>query len=98
MTSSEKNNKPVANPLIVCREESDKWAMLFDPDTGEVFSIDPVGVCIWKLLDGKHNADEISCEIKEAFTDVPEDAGKHVEEFIKNLINRGLAGQEVITK
>ena len=26
--------KPVANPLLVLREEFDDWAILFDPDRG----------------------------------------------------------------
>jgi hypothetical protein len=44
---------PVANPLIVLREEFDDWAILFDPDTGNAFGLNPTGVFIWKLLDGK---------------------------------------------
>jgi hypothetical protein len=31
-TVEQKN--PIANPLIVLREEFDDWAILFDPDTG----------------------------------------------------------------
>jgi hypothetical protein len=31
-TVEQKN--PVANPLIMLREEVDDWAILFDPDTG----------------------------------------------------------------
>ena len=42
---------PVANPLIVLREEFDDWAILFDPDTGSAVGINPVGVAIWKVLD-----------------------------------------------
>ena len=38
------NDKPVVNPLIVLRIEFDDWAILFDPDTGEGFTINPVGV------------------------------------------------------
>ena len=31
--------KPIANPLIVLREEFDDWAILFDPDTGDAFGL-----------------------------------------------------------
>ena len=37
---------PVANPSIVFREELDDWALLFDPDTGEAYGINPVGAYI----------------------------------------------------
>ncbi len=34
---------PVANPSVVLREEFDNRAILFDPDTGDAFGINPVG-------------------------------------------------------
>ena len=36
-------DKPVANPLIVLREEFDDWAILFDPDTGNAFGLQSSG-------------------------------------------------------
>ena len=30
-------DNPIANPLIVLREEFDDWAILFDPDTGDAY-------------------------------------------------------------
>ena len=54
------NNKPVANPLVVLREEFDDWAVLFDPDTGNAFGLSPVGVFVWKLLDGCERATKMS--------------------------------------
>jgi len=41
-----KYDKLNANPGVVLREEFDDWAVLFDPDTGESFAVDPVGVFI----------------------------------------------------
>ena len=38
---------PVANPLIVLREEFDDWAVLFNPDTGAAAGINSMGVAIW---------------------------------------------------
>jgi SynChlorMet cassette protein ScmD len=56
----EKNKeKPIANPSVVLREEFDDWAVLFDPETGAAFGLNPKGVCIWKLLDGERTLDEI---------------------------------------
>ena len=48
----EPHDKPIANPLVVLREEFDDWAILFDPDTGNAFGLNPTGVYLWKLLDG----------------------------------------------
>ena len=36
------SDKPVANSLVVLREEFDDWAVLFDPDTGSGFGINPM--------------------------------------------------------
>jgi SynChlorMet cassette protein ScmD len=85
---------PMANPMIVLREEFDDWAILFDPDTGDTFGLNPVSVFIWKKLDGKHTVPEIVAELKSACEDVPEDADFHVQSFIDDLLARGFAGQE----
>lgn len=88
---------PIANPLIVLREEFDDWAILFDPDTGNAFGLNPTGVFIWKLLDGKHNTEDIVSRLREEADDVPEDAGEHARQFIASLEQQGLVGYEVQT-
>ena len=85
------NRNVTANPLIVLREEFDDWALLFDPDTGNRFCINPVGVLIWKRLDGRHAVDEIVEKIRDAADDVPCDVHVHVREFIENAVRFGLA-------
>lgn len=88
-------NKPVANPGLVLREEFDDWAILFDPDTGDGFGLNPVSVFIWKLLDGRHSEEEILRELSSTFDDVPEDADAHLAEFVQDLAKRGFVGYEV---
>ena len=88
---------PVANPLIVLREEFDDWAILFDPDTGNAFGLNPTGVFIWKLLDGKHGADDIAVKLREEADEVPDDAPEHIRQFIGSLEQQGLVGYEVQT-
>ncbi len=88
-------NKPIANPLVVLREEFDDWAVLFDPDTGETYGLDPVGVFIWKLLDGNNDIPEILEKLRQACEGgIPEEAPDHLSEFIEDLTNRGLAGYQ----
>lgn len=87
-------NKPVANPLVVLREEFDDWAVLFDPDTGNAFGLNPVGVFIWKRLDGKHTANTILEELRQNCEDMPGEAEAHLKDFIQNLVEQGLVGYE----
>ena len=91
---SEKSNV-VANSLIVLREELDDWAVLFDPTTGAGFAINPVSTYIWKRLDGKHTTQDILAELREDCNNLPDDAESCVEEFIQDVVKRGLAGYEV---
>ncbi len=91
----EKKDKPVANPLIVLREEFDDWAILFDPDSGDALGLNPVGVFIWKLLDGSHTMEDILRKLRESCENVPEEIEDHLKDFIQSLVERGLAGHEV---
>lgn len=85
----------MANPMIVCREEFDNWAILFDPDTGKALGINPVAVMIWKNLDGKNSTKDLLQKIKENFSEVPEDAVAQTEHFLRELTDNGFAGYEV---
>jgi SynChlorMet cassette protein ScmD len=87
--------KPIANTQLVLREEFDDWAILFDPDSGEAFGLNPVAAFIWKQLDGSHTTASILEDLKRNCDDVPDDVGEHLEEFIKDLVNRGFVGYEV---
>jgi len=86
--------KPLANPLIVLREEFDDWAILFDPDTGHAFGLNPVSVFIWRRLDGKHTVQDILEELKACCSEVPAEAEAHLQEFIEELSRNGLVGYE----
>ena len=85
---------PIANPLIVLREEFDDWAILFDPDTGNAFGLNPTGVFIWKLLDGRHGLKDIVKRLRDEADEVPEDVEEHARHFIDSLEKQGLVGYE----
>lgn len=89
------NDKPIANPLVVFREEFDDWAILFDSDTGDAFGLNPVSVFIWKRLDGKHTIQDILLELRESCEDVPDTAEQETTAFVKGLVEKGYAGYEV---
>ena len=88
--------KPVGNPTIVLREEFDDWAILFNPDYGEGYALDPVAVFIYKHLDGRHTAADIVDKLRESCADVLDGAIDHCRALIFDLLKNGLAGQEMM--
>ncbi len=89
------HSEPIASPMVVFREEFDDWAVLFDPDSGESYGLDPISAFIWKKLDGKHSNKSILEELeKECDGGIPEDAPKHLQDFLDDLTGRGLVGCE----
>ncbi|MEI6105064.1 MAG: SynChlorMet cassette protein ScmD [Methanothrix sp.] len=90
--------KPIANPLVVFREEFDDWAILFDPESGKAFGINPIGARIWSKLDGKHDLSEIVQHIQNFFDNVSLDVEAHVGKFINDLVKNGLAGYEGVNE
>lgn len=87
--------KPIANPVAVLREEFDDWAVLFNPDTAEAVGINPVGVVVWKHMDGRQNLDQIMAAVRQHFADVPEAGGEEVSAFVNDLAQRGFVGFEI---
>ena len=88
-------DRPIANPIVVLREEFDDWAILFNPDTAAAVGINPVGVAIWKGLDGKRNIDEVVSEIKDNFEGVPDTAPEEIVAFVDKLAEHGFLGHEL---
>jgi SynChlorMet cassette protein ScmD len=93
MNDLNKHNKKgvIANPLVILREEFDDRTILFDPETGNTFGLNPIGVLVWKHLDGHHNLEDIAeivCEMAEA---VPADVIRHIEIFLQSAVDLGLA-------
>ena len=91
----ELSTKPIANPLIVFREEFDDWAILFYPDTGDGFGLNPVSAFIWKRLDGRHTLQDILEELREACEDSPENAEQEIKDFIEELTGKGYVGDKL---
>ena len=88
------DDRPLADPMLVLREEFDDWALLFDPDTGDSFGVNPVSVFIFKHLDGRNTLDDIMKKLRVECEDAPDDAEQYVAEFIDSLVQKGFAGFE----
>lgn len=91
-------DRPIANPIVVLREEFDDWAVLFNPDTADALGTNPVGVAVWKRMDGKRSIEDIVAEIRSSFEDAPEAAFKEIAAFVNTLAEKGFVGREVERK
>jgi SynChlorMet cassette protein ScmD len=91
-------DRPIANPIVVLREEFDDWAVLFNPDTADAVGTNPVGVAVWKRMDGKRSIEDIVSEIKNSFEDTPDAASKEIVAFVNTLAENGFAGLELERK
>ncbi|MCX5823739.1 MAG: SynChlorMet cassette protein ScmD [Deltaproteobacteria bacterium] len=85
-------DRPIANPNVVLREEFDDWAVLFNPDTADASGINPVGVAVWKRMDGKRSLEEIVAEINSRFEEVPAGALEEISAFVSTLAEQGFVG------
>ncbi len=90
----ESSASPIANPVAVLREEFDDWAVLFNPDTADAVGVNPVGVAVWKLMDGRRTVEEIAAAIREQFDEVPDTAAEEIRKYIADLAERGFVGYE----
>jgi SynChlorMet cassette protein ScmD len=88
------SDKPIANPLVVLREEFDDWAVLFNPENADAIGMNPVGVAVWKRMNGARTLDQIVAEIKKEFADPPETILTEVSEFVDKLMAGGFVGVE----
>ena len=91
-------DRPIANPIVVLREEFDDWAVLFNPDTADAVGTNPVGVAVWKLMDGKRSIEDIVSEVKNSFEDPPDAALKEIAAFVGRLADNGFVGLELERK
>jgi SynChlorMet cassette protein ScmD len=88
-------DRPIANPVVVLREEFDDWAVLFNPDTADAVGINPVGAAVWKRMDGKKTLEGIVSEIQNGFEGVPGAALDEIAAFIDKLSDDGFVGYEL---
>lgn len=89
------HNMPIANPLVVLREEFDDWAILFNPETADAMGINPVGVAVWKQMDGFRRLEEIIADLGERFAEVPDTAGQDITAFVNQLVELGFVRYEL---
>jgi len=85
-------DRPIASPVVVLREEFDDWAILFNPDTAAAVGTNPVGVEVWKQMDGRRSLEEIVEEIDRTFEGVPAGGLEEIGAFVSTLAEYGFVG------
>lgn len=88
-------SKPIANPAVVVREMAGDWTVLYNPDTADAVGINPVGIVVWRLLDGRRSLGAIVDGVKRKFAAAPETAGDDVIALVNDLAGRGFVGYEL---
>ena len=84
---------PIVNPAIVFRQEFDNWALLYEPDTGKTFGLDPASSFVWEQFNGENTKSMILKALDEACEGgIPEEASTHYDHFLKDLEKHGLIG------
>ena len=76
---------------VVIRREFDDYAILFDPDSNEKFVLNPVGVSICELLDGKRTKSDIIAVLNERFSSISNEVEGEVQEFLDALVSKNFA-------
>ena len=88
------SDKPIVNPLVVLREEFDDWAVLFNPDTADAVGINPIGIVVWKKMDGTRTLADLVAQVRATFAEVPDSVNDEVSAFVDNLAQKGFVGYE----
>lgn len=81
------------NPLIVFHREFDGSGILFNPDNGETFGLNPTAAFLWERLSRGLPREQILAELAEA-SNAPPSAAADFDEFTALLTGKGyLAGE-----
>lgn len=81
-------------PGLVCREESDDCAILFDPETESVRILNETATAVWKKLDGKIPLSEVFADLRREFEDFGPGAEAQIKDLILELVRFGSASLE----
>ena len=76
------------NPDVVVRKSSDLTAILFNPDTGAMFNMNPTAAFIWEQLEKGLDHAAILAELARV-TDPGPEAAADLDDFITDLQARG---------
>ena len=84
------------NPLAVFRTEFDNSGILFNPENGDIFALNPTGKVIWQAIEnGAADETAVLAKLAEACKDeLPPEAAADVRDFIEKLEAKGFLADE----
>lgn len=79
------------NPLAVFRAEFDNSGILFNPESGDIFALNPTGKVIWQAIEeGAADEAAVLAKLAEACDgELPTEAAADVHGFIEQLKEKG---------
>ena len=80
---------PTISPALIWRELDD-GTVIVTPDEGKVRVLNRTGTAIWLMIDGRHSLVDITEKISREFEVGKEEASEDVDEFLTELISKGL--------
>ena len=87
---------PIPNPSAVFKEDGDGWGMLVNLDTAAAMALNPTGLDVWKLIDGRHEARDIVAALRDQFKNIPSNVDDDVTDLLSVLAEEGMIGYEVV--
>ena len=77
------------NPSLVFRKEFDQSGLLFNPDDGRIFTLNPTTAFICEKLQAETTKEEILAAMQAKIRNVPAEAESDLEAFLTQLRNAG---------
>ena len=89
---------PIPNPAAVQEVGTDGWTLLVNPDTAGAMAVNQTGALIWKLVNGRRTAEEITAAVRNRFPDAPDTVVDDVRALLTKLAEEGFIGREIPLK
>jgi hypothetical protein len=86
---------PIPNPAAVQEVGTDGWTLLVNPDTAGAMVVNQTGALIWKLVNGRRTAEEITAAVRNRFPDAPDTVAEDVRALLTKLAEEGFIGREI---
>lgn len=92
--SREIPDRPRRNPETAFRALGDEGGLVVIPGRSEVKVVNPVGILVYRLLDGKHSIAEIVAQVTKEFDIGAAEAEADVQAFVGELADHGMLAEE----
>lgn len=90
MRAATPTDRPQRNPETAFRQIGDEGGLVVVPGRAEVKVLNPVGIAIFRLLDGRHTVAEIARAVASEFDVTEERALADVGAFLDELDRNGM--------